>query len=126
MQLYALLKLCVYLGYRITFFPDNLDGAGMKGKLGQALSLGLPVVTTGIGAEGMGLKEGETALIADEPEEFAEAVCRLYTESALWKKLSLQGRDYIEAHYGETAVREKLRDLLACYSVSRLGAVQKQ
>jgi len=90
-------------------------GAGMKGKLGQALSLGLPVVTTGIGAEGMGLKEGETALIADEPDDFAEAVCRLYTESALWKKLSLQGKDYIEAHYGETAARDKLRDLLACY-----------
>ena len=90
-------------------------GAGMKGKLGQALSLGLPVVTTQIGAEGMGLEEGETALIADEPEAFAEAVCRLYSDSSLWEKLSHQGRDYIEQHYGENAVRDKLRDLLAHY-----------
>ncbi|HID99220.1 MAG TPA: glycosyltransferase [Thiotrichaceae bacterium] len=90
-------------------------GAGMKGKLGQALSLGLPVVTTQIGAEGMGLEEGETALIADEPEAFAEAVSRLYTDSTLWEKLSHQGRDYIEHHYGENAVRDKLRDLLAHY-----------
>jgi glycosyltransferase involved in cell wall biosynthesis len=91
-------------------------GAGMKGKLGQALSLGLPVVTTQIGAEGMGLEEGETALIADEPEAFAEAVYRLYTDSALWEKLSRQGRDYIEQHYGESAVRDKLRELLEPFS----------
>jgi len=90
-------------------------GAGMKGKLGQALSLGLPVVTTQIGAEGMGLEEAETALIADEPEAFAEAVHRLYTDSTLWEKLSRQGRDYIEQHYGENAVRDKLRELLAHY-----------
>ncbi len=89
-------------------------GAGMKGKLGQALSLGLPVITTHIGAEGMGLIEEETALIADEPESFAEAVCRLYTDSVLWEKLSRQGREYIEQHFGETAVREKLQNLLEC------------
>jgi glycosyltransferase involved in cell wall biosynthesis len=88
-------------------------GAGMKGKLGQALSVGLPVVTTKIGAEGMGLIEAETALIADEPEQFAEAVCRLYTDSQLWQKLSLQGKEYIEQRYGETAVREQLKQLLS-------------
>jgi len=87
-------------------------GAGMKGKLGQALSLGLPVVSTSIGAEGMGLVGEETALIADNPDDFADAVCRLYTDAVLWEKLSRQGREYIEQHFGETAVRETLRELL--------------
>jgi len=87
-------------------------GAGMKGKLGQALSLGLPVVSTSIGAEGMGLVGEEMALIADNPDDFADAVCRLYSDSVLWEKLSRQGREYIEQHFGETAVREKLRALL--------------
>lgn len=91
-------------------------GAGMKGKLGQALSVGLPVVTTTVGAEGMGLVHGETALIADDPDLFSEAVCRLYTDSALWQKLSQQGRDYVERQFGETAVREKLRGLLKNHS----------
>jgi glycosyltransferase involved in cell wall biosynthesis len=88
-------------------------GAGMKGKLGHALSLGLPVVSTSIGAEGMGLVGEETALIADNPDDFADAVCRLYTDSVLWEKLSRQGREYIDQHFGETAVREKLRALLS-------------
>lgn len=87
-------------------------GAGMKGKIGQALSLGLPVVTTSIGAEGMGLTEGETALIADDPEKFAEAVCRLYTDKALWEKLASQGREYIEHQFGEEAVKQSLGELL--------------
>jgi len=84
-------------------------GAGMKGKLGQALSLGLPVVTTNIGAEGMGLIEGETALIADEAEQFAQAVCRLYEDEVLWQKLAQQGRDFIEQRYGETAISQQLK-----------------
>ncbi len=88
-------------------------GAGMKGKLGQALSLGLPVVSTTIGAEGMGLKDGETALIADDADSFAVAVGNLYNDSELWNKLSQQGRDYIEEQYGETAVRNKLQAILS-------------
>ena len=87
-------------------------GAGMKGKLGQALSVGLPVVTTTIGAEGMGLQAEETALIADDPEDFAQAVYQLYTDSVLWDKLSQQGHTYIEQQYGENAVRKKLQTLL--------------
>jgi len=90
-------------------------GAGMKGKLGQALSSELPVVSTTIGAEGMGLVDEETALIADDPDKFADAVCNLYTDSVLWQKLSCQGRDYIEERYGETAVRNQLKELLNHY-----------
>jgi hypothetical protein len=46
----------------------------MKGKIGHSMSLGLPVVTTAIGAEGMSLVDGETALVADAPATFARAV----------------------------------------------------
>jgi glycosyltransferase involved in cell wall biosynthesis len=88
-------------------------GAGMKGKLGQALSLGLPVVSTQIGAEGMELIDGETALIADTPEDFAEAVCRVYEDEALWQKLAQQGREAILARYGEAAVQARLQALLS-------------
>jgi len=87
-------------------------GAGMKGKLGQAMALGLPVVTTQIGAEGMGLQDGENALISDQPEDFAQAVCRLYQDAELWQKLAEQGQTYIENNYGERAVQQQLKRLL--------------
>ena len=105
------------LAQRRVFVSYLRYGAGMKGKIGQALLLGLPVVTTTIGAEGMGLIDGKTALLADEPERFANAVCRLYQDSVLWEKLSRQGQDYIEQQCGETVVFNKLRCLLANYKV---------
>ena len=49
-------------------------GAGIKGKVAYALASGTSVVTTSVGAEGMGLRNGETALIADDADEFAACV----------------------------------------------------
>ena len=52
-------------------------GAGLKGKIVEAMATGLPVVTTPVGAEGMELVHGSTALIAESPEAFARAVIQL-------------------------------------------------
>jgi GT2 family glycosyltransferase/glycosyltransferase involved in cell wall biosynthesis len=87
-------------------------GAGVKGKIGEALSHGLPVVTTTIGAEGMNLIDGEHALIANAPEAFAAAVARLHEDAALWERLAAAGRAHIEARLGRGAAREALRLLL--------------
>ncbi|MEA2061299.1 MAG: glycosyltransferase, partial [Thermodesulfobacteriota bacterium] len=88
-------------------------GAGMKGKIGQAMSLGLPVVSTRIGAEGMGLEDEKTVLVADEPEFFAEKVCRLYTDKALWENISLNAKNFIFSRYGRESVKQKLEDFIA-------------
>jgi glycosyltransferase involved in cell wall biosynthesis len=88
-------------------------GAGMKGKVGQSMAHGLPVVTTSIGAEGMQLIDGDTALIADAPGDFARAVVRAYQDEALWTRLSTRGRDHIERHFSRTASRARLQHLLA-------------
>ena len=66
-------------------------GAGIKGKIGEAMSYGLPVVTTSIGAEGFGLTHGVDVMIADEPSAFAEAVVDLYTSKELWETLAANG-----------------------------------
>jgi glycosyltransferase involved in cell wall biosynthesis len=86
-------------------------GAGMKGKIGHSMSLGLPVVTTTIGAEGLGLVNGENALIADEPEDFSEAVIALCENDALWQRLSANGRAHIQENFSEAAVRNALRGI---------------
>lgn len=60
-------------------------GAGVKGKIGQALEFKLPVVTTEIGAEGMGLEDEVTSLISDQnPSNFAAQILKLYHEEILW------------------------------------------
>lgn len=88
-------------------------GAGMKGKVGEALAAGLPVVTTGIGAQGMPLISGKDCLISDRPEEFASDVVRILSDPALWKSLSENGRRFMRDHFAFETVR---RGLLAFFA----------
>jgi glycosyltransferase involved in cell wall biosynthesis len=87
-------------------------GAGMKGKIGMAMALGLPVVTTTIGAEGMGLVDGTHALVADEPEAFADAVVRLCRDDELWTRLSEEARHLVTAAWSPGAMADRLGGLL--------------
>jgi len=88
-------------------------GAGLKGKIGQSLAYGLPLVTTSVGAEGMDLVDGRHALIADAPAAFADAVVRLYGDAALWTTLQDEGRRHVDARFGPAAVKERLAAALA-------------
>jgi glycosyltransferase involved in cell wall biosynthesis len=87
-------------------------GAGVKGKVNLSMSYGLPVVSTGIGVEGMDLRPGEDVLVADEPEAFAAEVVRLYRDQALWERLSANGLANVRQHFSRDAAREVLADLL--------------
>ncbi len=87
-------------------------GAGMKGKVGQSLAYGLPVVATAIGAEGMGLADGRHILVADEEEAFAGEVLRLMRDDALWTRLADEGRLQVERTLSVEAVRRELGALL--------------
>ena len=99
-----------FAGSRVFVSPLRY-GAGMKGKIGQAMAFGLPVVTTSVGAEGMRLLDGETALVADDPASFAAAVVRLYRDDQLWRRLSENGRGHVERHFSGQAVRGLLGEL---------------
>ena len=63
-------------------------GAGMKGKIGQSLAYKLPVVTTKIGAEGVGLTDKVDVLLAEDKICFAEQIITVYQNEQLWNKLS--------------------------------------
>jgi glycosyltransferase involved in cell wall biosynthesis len=83
-------------------------GAGMKGKVGQALSYGLPVITTPIGAEGMNLENGSEAIIADGARDFAAALISVYNDSALWQRLSDRGYSHVRRHLTPEVVERKV------------------
>ncbi|MDT7605058.1 MAG: hypothetical protein QOF61_3055, partial [Acidobacteriota bacterium] len=87
-------------------------GAGVKGKIGDALAHGLPVVTTSIGAEGMGFSDGVEALISDEPRAFADAVVRAYTDAALWQQLSDSGYAHLARGFTPQIVGHIVNDSL--------------
>ena len=98
-------------------------GAGIKGKLGTSFSFGLPVVATHIAAEGMYLEHGREVLIADDPQEFADAVVRLYTDRELWERMSLSGRELLRQRFSPDVIRKGLEEVIA--SIHKRAALNK-
>ena len=90
-------------------------GAGMKGKIGHSMSYGLPVITTSIGAEGMGLKDSYDVLIADDPRSLASSIIKLYYDRELWVQISQNSLETIE-QYSPEKVKSKLAQLLESLS----------
>lgn len=99
-------------------------GAGMKGKIGQALSYGLPTVTTSIGAEGMNLTHEKEVLIADAPENFAGEIIRLYENEQLWQTLSDNGYEFIKNNFSPEIVEKQIRNALLKISSTELKIKQ--
>ncbi|MDP3711751.1 MAG: glycosyltransferase [Mycobacteriales bacterium] len=92
-------------------------GAGVKGKVGDALRRGLPVATSMVGAEGMGLVDGVHALIADGAEETAAAVVRLLDDDALWSSMSRNGMEHVAQRMSPAAAAAALAAALGRHGV---------
>lgn len=88
-------------------------GAGLKGKLTEAMQLGTPTVTTPIGAEGMHGELAWSGFIEDEPKAFAEAAIKLYTNSTIWKTSQLNGFQIINDRYRKEHFHNMLDEKLS-------------
>ena len=74
-------------------------GSGTRLKILHAMAMGLPIISTSIGAEGLLITEGEEILIRDSAASFAEAVLQLNSNVELRQKLRLNGRKLVEKQY---------------------------
>ena len=88
-----------YLEETALFIVPLHAGGGMRVKILDAWSWGLPVVSTSIGAEGLHYRDGENVLIADHPASFARATVRLLKHPELAAALAAAGRRTVEVHY---------------------------
>src|SRR5262249_48696085 len=85
-------------------------GAGVKGKIGEAMSYGVPVVTTSIGAEGFGLTHRVNIMIGDDPQSFADNVVALYTQPELWQRIALNSRRHIAENFAPGVISQTIND----------------
>lgn len=99
-----------FLRHRVFVAPMRF-GAGLKGKIGQSIGYGLPVVTTRIGAEGFGLVDGVNVLLAEDSVACAEAIAALYADQVLWERVSGESIRAV-APFTSAATAPKLRSLL--------------
>ncbi|MEP0356631.1 glycosyltransferase [Paraglaciecola sp.] len=77
----------VYHDHRI-FVAPLLSGAGIKGKVLDAMAYSSPTILTDVAAEGTGLSNGINTLIANDPQEWVSAIMRLYDDSKLWQRFA--------------------------------------
>ena len=91
----------LYKNCRIVVVPLRY-GAGVKGKVIEALYNGLPIVTTDIGAEG--IKGIESIVeIQNEPENFVTAVLDLYEDEQKLAEMSSKSIDFIKENFSMDA-----------------------
>lgn len=83
-------------------------GAGIKGKLSDAMRCGTPSVTTHIGAEAMHGQLPWNGLIADSPQDFAHAAISLYTTKTLWHQSRQHGIAIINQFFSKQVHAKKL------------------
>lgn len=87
-------------------------GAGLKGKITQALAEGLPVVTTEVGAEGLEARDEPFLLVGQDAAELAAHIIRLYNDDELWRGLSRGGQELIVAQCSTKVLTDRLARLL--------------
>lgn len=90
-------------------------GAGLKGKLIDAMVNGTPNVCSSIAAEGMKGELDWSGAIKDQPDEFAAAAVQLHSDEGLWKKAQANGFKIINTNFNEdhfkVILQEKLYEL---------------
>ncbi|MBI4759040.1 MAG: glycosyltransferase [Chloroflexi bacterium] len=83
-------------------------GSGTRLKVLQAMAMGIPVVSTTAGAEGIAARPGEDILIADDPTTFAQQVVSLLNDEERRKKMAARGRALMEASYDWAVIVPRL------------------
>lgn len=101
----------LYLNMSKIFVVPLRLGGGFRGKTLEALSSGIPVVSTSLGVMGTGGVDGVHFFIADDPIEFAEKTIKILSDEGLAEKLSVNGRKLAERFSYERGV-EKLEKIL--------------
>jgi glycosyltransferase involved in cell wall biosynthesis len=83
-------------------------GGGTRLKILDSWAMGIPVVTTSVGCEGLQATDGDNTLIRDDPRGFARAVIDLLVNPTLRSRLAVAGRRTAEVHYDWSVIGDRL------------------
>ena len=101
----------IYRASRIAIIP-LLSGRGKKGKLAEALSFGIPIITTEVGAESFGFQLNDGVEVANLPSDFASAILKVHGNQEIWLAMKKFGLSYCENNLSSKSVRESIREIL--------------
>jgi len=86
------------------------SGSGVRVKLIEAMNMGLPIISTSKGAEGIPF-EGQL-IIEDNPDDFAQKAVKLYRDSNLRAELGSNASDFASKNYSTTTIAKAIREFV--------------
>jgi glycosyltransferase involved in cell wall biosynthesis len=95
------------------FVAPLLAGAGLKGKVLEAVSRGVPSVLSPVAVEGSGLTGGIDCLVAKNAQEWADAVVSLYTDKKLWERIGSSALNFAQTKFSFSSGVESFQEALA-------------
>jgi GT2 family glycosyltransferase/glycosyltransferase involved in cell wall biosynthesis len=90
------------------FVCPILAGSGMRVKLLEAFAAGIPVVSTGVGAEGLATEDGDLCALADDPEAFSAHILELLEHPQKALQMACRARRHVVATRDMAVMTEKL------------------
>jgi GT2 family glycosyltransferase len=102
----------IYLQSRVAVIPLQ-HGAGRKGKVGEALSFGIPIVSTSVGVQGFIDLQNTGIVVTDSSVEMAQSIYDLHNRFELWSRASNLGKSYCESNLSSAAMRNVVSTLIS-------------
>ena len=109
----AVPEIAPYLqGAQVYIAPLRM-GSGTRFKLLEAMAAGCGVVSTDIGAQGLGIQSGHEMLIADTPADFAKCVNNLLADESRRKEMGTAARQFVQTHFDWSVIVPRLLNVYA-------------
>jgi polysaccharide biosynthesis protein PslH len=93
-------------------------GGGTRLKIFEAMAMGKAVVSTSVGAEGLAVRSGENIVLADTPNDFAQAVISLLRDPRRRQQLGAAARTLVQENYSWTIVANDFASTLQAVIIS--------
>jgi polysaccharide biosynthesis protein PslH len=86
------------------------SGSGMRVKIIEAMALGIPVITTPLGAEGLPVKNGEDILLASQAEDFLQQTEKLLRNPDFYEEIGQQAQQLVMRNFNNIDLASGLAD----------------
>lgn len=99
----------LYNSVKIVIAPLTY-GAGVKGKVIEAIAYAVPIVATSIAAEGI-VQSDDILSIADDEKHFAEHINNIYTDELLWNSIRTKEIEYANENLSMEKAKNIIKDI---------------
>lgn len=101
----------VYQSVHVSLVPLRF-GAGIKGKILESMEMGVPFITTSIGAEGMFFDESWSDCVSDDWSDFVKKAVSLYQNEQQWTNFQKKGYQHLKQYFDKSKLEQTFLEMI--------------